>query len=464
MLDNEFLTWTNPTGAEPVPEAALIYVAHNGSYIGNIAAGEGTTSDALNNAKINFVPGKKYRLRFINMAALSMFFIGLDGHEWEVIETDGVEVEPYKLDLLTISVAQRLSVLVTANQDTSKNFAMTIMQSEDMYDVVPETLILNNTLQVVYDENNAPGEMVEYETYEPQLDDTWFKPIVKEASAPADVTFTLHAFFDTFNDGTNRASWTLDGGFQNITYISPKVPSILSALSMGEDANKAEVYGAMTNVIPLEHMQNIQLDVHNWDAGFHPFHLHGHTFQVVYKSFDVTSNDTEINPQFVDGQENPARRDTITIPPGGMVSLRFRADNPGAWFFHCHIDWHLSSGLAVVFVEAPDVMQKTLQMPQQMLDHCTKQNIPTTGNVVGKMSATDFSGQPWGPFHVVMGWTPKAIGALAGCIITFLVGFATIVWYGTGELNEEDLEEEVRRGIEAKANKKPIWKKFANRS
>jgi iron transport multicopper oxidase len=147
-----------------------------------------------------------------------------------------------------------------------------------------------------------------------------------------------------------------------------------------------------------------------------------------------------------------------------MVSLRFRADNPGAWFFHCHIDWHLTSGLAMVFVEAPDVMQKTLQIPQQMKDHCAKLGVPSEGNVVGKFSTTDFKGQPYGPFPVVMGWTPKAIGALAGCIITFLVGFATIVWYGTGELNEEDLEEEVRRGIEAKANKKPLWKKVAGRS
>jgi hypothetical protein len=68
-----------------------------------------------------------------------------------------------------------------------------------------------------------------------------------------------------------------------------------------------------------------------------------HEFQVVSKSFDVTSNDTTINPPLEEGQSNPSRRDTITIPPTGNVVLRWRADNPGAWFFHCHIDWHLSS-------------------------------------------------------------------------------------------------------------------------
>jgi FtsP/CotA-like multicopper oxidase with cupredoxin domain len=82
-------------------------------------------------------------------------------------------------------------------------------------------------------------------------------------------------------------------------------------------------------------------------------HLHGHKFQVrtfaehgvclmtadpclgqvVYKSMDVTSDDPTINPPFnksSENQVNPLRRDTVTAPGGGLVALRFRADNPGA--------------------------------------------------------------------------------------------------------------------------------------
>jgi len=62
-----------------------------------------------------------------------------------------------------------------------------------------------------------------------------------------------------------------------------------------------------------------------------------HEFQVVSKSFDVTSDDPTINPPLVEDQKNPARRDTITIPPSGKVVIRWRSDNPGAWFFHCHV-------------------------------------------------------------------------------------------------------------------------------
>lgn len=69
---------------------------------------------------------------------------------------------------------------------------------------------------------------------------------------------------------------------------------------------------------------------------------------------------------------------------------------------HCHIDWHLSSGLAMVMIEAPEEFQKNTTVPKQLYDQCQYWNKPTSGNVVGLNSTTDFSGQPWGPFPLVM--------------------------------------------------------------
>lgn len=43
-----------------------------------------------------------------------------------------------------------------------------------------------------------------------------------------------------------------------------------------------------------------------------------------------------------------ALRDTVQIPSRGYAVLRFRADNPGVWLFHCHILWHLATGMAMV--------------------------------------------------------------------------------------------------------------------
>jgi iron transport multicopper oxidase len=39
---------------------------------------------------------------------------------------------------------------------------------------------------------------------------------------------------------------------------------------------------------------------------------------------------------------------------------------------------------------------------------------------------------------------------MAGCIITALIGIGSVVWYGWGPLDEEDVEEEVKRKVAAK--------------
>ena len=62
-----------------------------------------------------------------------MFYIALDQHDIYVIETDGIEIEPYKLDVVTISVAQRYSIMITAKNETGVNYAMSVMQAEDMW-------------------------------------------------------------------------------------------------------------------------------------------------------------------------------------------------------------------------------------------------------------------------------------------------------------------------------------------
>jgi iron transport multicopper oxidase len=61
-----------------------------------------------------------------------VFYIAFDQHDIYVIETDGIEIEPYKLDVVTISVAQRYSILVTAKNETGLNYALSVIQAEEM--------------------------------------------------------------------------------------------------------------------------------------------------------------------------------------------------------------------------------------------------------------------------------------------------------------------------------------------
>lgn len=43
----------------------------------------------------------------------------------------------------------------------------------------------------------------------------------------------------------------------------------------------------------------------------------------------------------------PVVKDTVMVPSGGFVRLRFRACNPGHWFFHCHYEYHMHVGMAL---------------------------------------------------------------------------------------------------------------------
>ncbi|KAM0746530.1 laccase [Meredithblackwellia eburnea MCA 4105] len=433
VLIKQFLSVYNPTGAEPVPNSALVYWMHNGTYL-----------DGFSNVTVPFEAGKTYRIRVINTSAFAMFWTWIDGHQMRIIEADGTDTEEYETDIIGLGVAQRYSFLVTAKNDTSSNFAFHANFDSVMFDTVPDDLVINYTSTIQY-AANAPLAPEETREYNRVPDELLVPSIVEIQQGPATKSIELGVYFDTFDNGQNRAA------FNNITYVPPTTPSLYSALSMGTDANDVAIYGQQTHAYVLEKGDIVDLQVINWDANTHPFHLHGHKVQLVRVAMDVASNDTSLNPPHTEGAANPMRRDTVVVPAGGAYNLRFVADNPGAWVFHCHIEWHFEAGLAVVFIEAPTVAQETTKVPQYMLDQCTAQGISPTGNAVGKNSTTNLSGEATGPKPQVNGWRPRAIGALAGTILAALFGMGAVVWYAFGgQLDHEDLEDEVRRELEAK--------------
>ena len=69
---------------------------------------------------------------------------------------------------------------------------------------------------------------------------------------------------------------------------------------------------------------------------------------------------------------------------------RFYTDNPGAWFFHCHIDWHLSAGLALPVVVAPDEIAKNQKIPHYLSKQCRMRGLPASGNAGGRNSTKHF--------------------------------------------------------------------------
>lgn len=99
----------------------------------------------------------------------------------------------------------------------------------------------------------------------------------------------------------------------------------------------------------------------------------------------------------------PMRRDTWLIAPNSYTVVRFQANNPGTWFIHCHMEWHMEAvssifleiiicdmlimsfqGLLLTLIEAPLELQATQpNIPAQMQSICKAQNIQLAGNAAG---------------------------------------------------------------------------------
>lgn len=75
-------------------------------------------------------------------------------------------------------------------------------------------------------------------------------------------------------------------------------------------------------------------------------HLHGHNFWVLAEGVGKWDGTTIVN------KGNPQRRDPQILQPGtkdgpAYIVIEFQKDNPGVWPFHCHVAWHVSSGLYI---------------------------------------------------------------------------------------------------------------------
>ena len=71
----------------------------------------------------------------------------------------------------------------------------------------------------------------------------------------------------------------------------------------------------------------LQFDNQSDDA--HPVHLHRHAFELVKVAGKTCSGVT---------------KDVVVVPPRKQVEVQFRADNPGASLFHCHMQLHMDHG------------------------------------------------------------------------------------------------------------------------
>ncbi|KAJ7918502.1 laccase [Mycena leptocephala] len=312
-----------PKGSTPMPNSTLINGL--GRYL------NGPLSDL---AVINVSHGKRYRLRLVSISCLPTWSFSIEGHSFTVIEVDGVAHQPLLVDSIDIYAGQRYSVVLTANQAVSNYWVRARPTQPLMYQG-----FANGTNSAILRYAGAPKvePIARDSPSKYPLVETALHPLVptkvpgKHVAGGADVNLRLNI---NFNGTIGRYE------INNATFLPPTVPVLLQILSGAHTAQELLPKGAVYELPPNK---VIEISIPRGSpASPHPFHLHGHNFHVVRSAGSPEYN-----------YENPVIRDVVATgnSTDDLTTFRFETDNTGPWILHCHIDWHLSIGLAVVLAE-----------------------------------------------------------------------------------------------------------------
>ena len=424
-LTNSFLDLYNPTGAEPIPQNLLM--------------------NGFMNATINVESNTTYLFRIINIGGFVSQYFWIEDHDMTVVAVDGVYVEPNTTSMIYITVAQRYDVLVTTKNTTDRDFAIMQKIDDTMLDIVPDDLLLNVTNSLKYAEGNSWPKTYLVDDYD-FLDDFWLTPLDDyENYDHYDHQVTIDVVMDNLGNGVNYAF------FNNITYVTPKIPTLGTVLSANNDSDSlnAQIYGSNTHGIVLQKDEIVEIVLNNNDTGVHPFHLHGHVFQVVERGPDYSDEDGPIpyneSAPYIPRNESMFR-DVLYVRPQSYFVIRFKANNPGVWFFHCHIEWHLLQGLALTLIEDPIGIREN----EEPLSDTWKNVCTSCGGFVGNAAnnTEDFfnlQGENVQVKPLPAGFTARGIVALVFSCISGVLGCVAIGIYGMADI--PNMEERVVQNL-----------------
>ncbi|KAF3661815.1 L-ascorbate oxidase [Capsicum annuum] len=315
-------------------------------------------------------PNKTYRLRVASSTALSSLNLAIGGHKMVVVEADGNYIQPFSVKNMDIYSGESYSILFNTDQDPSNNYWISI-NVRGREPKTPQGLtILNYIPHFASKIPNSP----------PPLPPLWND--YKYSKAFSNKIFGLNGWSPKSPTRQNRRILLLNTqnriegyirwAINNVSLVFPTTPylgSIKYGINNAFDTksppntfsknynimkppiNPNSTYGNGIYMLKFNTtvdviLQNANVLAEN-ESEIHPWHLHGHNFWVLgYGDGKFVSKNVE---KF--NLKNPPLRNTVVVFPYGWTAVRFVANNPGVWAFHCHIEPHLHLGMGVVFAE-----------------------------------------------------------------------------------------------------------------
>lgn len=328
----------------------------------------GTT--ALGNWTGLFRSGEKIRLRFINGSAMTYFDVRIPGLKMTVVAADGQPVRPVSVDEFRIAVAETFDVMV----EPSGHEAFTIFaQDSARTGYVSGTLAVREGLRapipaldarpLLSMDDMGHGDHGDHgAAMAPATDEHsgHSMPAPEDASDDhsghnmADMAMQTHPASETGNPLIDMQTMMpapklddpgiglRDNGRRVLRYAD--LASTFADPDGREPSRTIELHltGHMEKFawsfngekfsdaapLMLRYGERVRIVLVNDTMMSHPIHLHG-----------MWSDLEDEHGNFL------VRKHTIDMPPGTRRSYRVRADALGRWAYHCHLLYHMESGM-----------------------------------------------------------------------------------------------------------------------
>jgi FtsP/CotA-like multicopper oxidase with cupredoxin domain len=315
-----------------------------------------------------FKVGDKVRLRISNGGASTYFWLTYAGGKITVVANDGNDVEPVEVDRLIIAVSETYDVIVTIpNDSTSYEFLAT---SEDR--INSASLYIGNGIKQL----TSPLPKLKYfegmkmmngmMKMNGDLDDMNMQMSLNQMDMNVvmypEITGEDKPKMSDMKMGAEQYNSNKLSDIVTLNYAMLKSPT---NTSLPKDAPvkelRFELTGNMnryvwsldnkviseTDKILIKKGENVRIVIYNGSMMRHPMHLHGHDFRAL------------------NGQgDNAPLKNIIDIMPMETDTLEFNANVEGDWFFHCHILYHMMSGMGRVFTYENQAKNPLIKNPK----------------------------------------------------------------------------------------------------
>ncbi len=329
-----------------------------------------------------YEPGDVVRVRVINAGASSYFWLHQGGGHLEVISSDGNDIQPAHAPKVLIGNGETYDFLVTVQEGKSLEFRATAQDvtgfasafigngdriyAEDIplpdYDVLGTEMARMHAGEHGHDMNmkaEETGIMTEYEhssmmapTDDHNQMDHSMHTVQQEEKSNAHAMHNMdleskndevtdHSMHTTEDMTSPMTMW--DVGYSNALIKAPESTVIHSG-----DSVRSLVFNLTGNMwryiwsingktlsesdkIRINKGEVVRITLNNTTMMHHPMHLHGHFFRVLNGN----------------GEFSPLKH-TVDVPPMSRVTIEFAANEEKDWFFHCHILYHMKSGMTRV--------------------------------------------------------------------------------------------------------------------